>query len=287
MKPITALQSGILRRLITCFITITFLFIAAKAQSNKSKKLPRIQLKSIKAPEKVIIDGKIEDWSVGFSAFNSNTNTFYTIANDASNLYLIIKSGNYEAMQKMLLGGVRLIIKHEKSEFKLSYPAYSKSNLNWIANWGSSVSINSPLFNNRIADSTMKERNLTLAKRIKMIGIKEFGAETDTLHSVYNAKGIVARSRFDLEGNYIAEWSIPLSFLMSSGKKITAFEYKIELPGRTVNSMKVNVDTERQRIFVDVPGGEGYVIPLNSGNLTISLPTDFKGKYVLSDLSEP
>jgi hypothetical protein len=287
MKPITALQSGILRRLIPCFIIITFLFIAAKAQSSKSKKLPRIQLKPIKAPEKVIIDGKIEDWSVGFSAFNSNTNTFYTIANDASNLYLIIKSGNYEAMQKMILGGVSLMIKHEKSEFKVFYPAYNKSNPNWIANWGSSISINSPLYNNKIADSIMKERNQTLAKRIKMIGVKEFGNETDTLHSVYNAKGIVARSRFDLEGNYIAEWSIPLSFLMSSDKTIKAFEYKIELPGRTANSLRVNVDTERQRIFVDVPGGEGYVIPLNPGNLAISLPTYFKGKYVLGNLSEP
>ncbi|WP_316790615.1 hypothetical protein [Pedobacter frigoris] len=266
----------------------TALLIFAFSQQVPAQKLPKLQTQSLRAPKNVLIDGKLDDWKDGFMAFNSNTSTYYSIANDSANIYLIIKSGTYAALQKMLFGGITLTLQQhkivEKDAFKISYPIYDKGNPNWFVNWDPDTVTNDKLSNGDEADSVIGIRNTALSKKMKFIAIRELATKSDTIFSVYNAKGVVIRSRFDRDGSYIAEWSIPTHFLMVSAKeKVRSVAYRIELPGRMANSTNINVDTERRRIFINGNGGDNYVIPLNSENLDLSLPTYFKGTYILAN----
>jgi hypothetical protein len=71
-----------------------------------AKKLPTIQETGLKAPAKIKIDGKIDEWDNQFMAYNRATDVYYSIANDGSNLYVLIQARYSEAIKKIIGGGI-------------------------------------------------------------------------------------------------------------------------------------------------------------------------------------
>lgn len=235
----------------------------------------------------MIIDGALDDWKNGFQAYNTKTGTFYCIANDDTNLYFIIKTGSHQALKKVLLGGIAFTLKKENSRtvdgiLRITHPAYDKSIPNWQINWDPPADTTNKIFNRKEADSIMKARNEMLSKKLKLLALKEMNNNSDTLLSVYNAKGIKIRSKFDITSSYVTEWSIPLKLIYSSGEPFGIISYKIELPGGSAGKVDVLVDTERQLIFFTGANGGNYVKPLSQENLDLASPTFFSGKYVMA-----
>ncbi|MFP5081523.1 hypothetical protein [Pedobacter sp. JCM 36344] len=260
-----------------------YIFVLPRV-SFAQKRLPKVQASAIKAGSKMIIDGNINDWTKGFQAYNNRTNIYYSLAHDSTNIYLIVRAISYEAIKKILLGGVSLTLEDgslpaSESKVRIRYPAYDKYHPSWAINWGASLAVKDINFNQKEADSLMMVRNETLAKKAKLIAFKEQSKNADTLFSVYDAKGIKIRSRFDIASSYTMEWLIPLSFITSKDRSI---RYRIELPGGSAGGVDVMVDTDRQVIFFTGASGGNYVLPMNAGNVDLASPTFFSGKYILA-----
>ena len=72
------------------------------------QKFPNVQKISLRAPEKIKIDGNPAEWGRGFQAYNTATNLFYSMANNDENLCLLIRTNDPDAQVKM--SGRRIII---------------------------------------------------------------------------------------------------------------------------------------------------------------------------------
>ena len=115
------------------------LFIFSSLPSLAQVRLPRIQVSTVKVDSKVVIDGNINDWPKGFQAYNTRTNIYYSFAHDNNNIYLLVRAESYEAIKKILLGGVSLSLQGESvndpdNEVRIRYPAYDKFHPSWTIN---------------------------------------------------------------------------------------------------------------------------------------------------------
>src|SRR5476649_2228117 len=118
-------------------LLILLLLIAAYAASAQS--LPGVQKVSIRAPTDIKIDGKCTEWSDKFQAYNKATDIYYTLSNDDENLYLTVQAKYHDVSDKILRGGVTLIINHSLSKkdnehVAITYPVYSGSGQSDVTN---------------------------------------------------------------------------------------------------------------------------------------------------------
>ncbi len=81
-----------------------------------AQKLSNVQKSGFRAPANIKIDGKTDDWANSFKAYNANIESYYTIANDDDNLYLVIQAGNNDVANKMMRGGITFNINQDKSK---------------------------------------------------------------------------------------------------------------------------------------------------------------------------
>src|ERR1700761_3519140 len=87
-----------------------------------AQKQPQVQEISMRAPDKVKVDGKMNEWPSPFlspqktdgylNAYNSSSRVFYTVANDDNNLYFVIRGLGSGVANKMLAGGLVVTISH-------------------------------------------------------------------------------------------------------------------------------------------------------------------------------
>lgn len=107
---------------------LPMLLLSAFAQAQK---LPNIQEGSLKAPAIVKIDGKATEWSP-LKAYNHAIQASYIIANDDKRLYLVVKCDKKEVINKMINGGVTLLVNRDKKitagSDAITYPAYATDN---------------------------------------------------------------------------------------------------------------------------------------------------------------
>ena len=142
--------------------------------SAYAQKLPNVQKESIWAPAKIYIDGKVEEWGNHFLAHNHATNIFYTMANDANNIYLVVRAIKQNTIKKIVQGGITLTIsssgkKDDKNSITVTFPKYDKKNppfyiiLNKIPKTADSIKYKIS------ADSSMNKYNKQLNDRFKII----------------------------------------------------------------------------------------------------------------------
>jgi len=227
--------------------------LATHAQDNakpKPVKMPEIQAESLRAPDKVKIDGNVDEWGT-WQAHNTDVRVFYTLANDDKNLYLVIRSQGPYPNDKMLLGGITLIVSHSLDKKKrikapdnvsVTFPVIDKQKVvsvnassdKYFYNWagekrtGHQAQIDSlQAVANAQADAAFKE--------IRVIGIKD----VDTVISMYNTDGIKAAARFDNNIVLNCEMAIPLKYLGLDPANPTAFSYAVRLNGTRSNRMTI------------------------------------------------
>jgi len=207
---------------------IAVLVSGISAITANGQKLPVIQKNGLLAPAGVKIDGDAKEWGDSFQAYNKTTHIFYTIANDDDNLYLLVRATEKHDIQKVLAGGLTLVIKNADKKsaaipVAITYPRlYPKDRMpivSKINNPDINMDTDLPVINKMIADNS---------KLIEVTGIKEF---PDSLISVYNEQGIKAVALLNDKKALTYELAIPLKYLQQTiGDKVT-FNYSIMLKG--------------------------------------------------------
>jgi hypothetical protein len=248
--------------------TLHIICLAAHAQ-----KLPNVQTVSMPAPAGIKVDGRPPEWSNGFQAFNHATGVYYTIANDAENLYLVVQGTDVHTVEKIISGGVTLTIKNpdKKSGFQpvtVTFPFVLPKDRFPIVQ-----KIKEKNEDKSFDQDELNKQLISAEKEIDVRGIKKI---QDTIISVYNDAGIIAATRLDNKKVLTYELSIPLKYLQQNIDSKLSFNYNIRLnPPRIITAAGamvtiVGVSSIRRNSVAD------------SDLQDLLNATDFSGTYVLA-----
>ncbi|MGY3213161.1 hypothetical protein [Mucilaginibacter sp. HD30] len=199
-------------------INLTLLALTTIA-TTFAQKLPNVQQVSLRAPANIKIDGKAAEWGDKFQAFNNATGVFYSIANDSENLYLVIYSNSIAATGKILAEGMNISFNAKKkstdNSVLIKYPIApigdernerNKLIMSKLSKDGETIKAD----DRKAGQLSLNKAIIAANKHIKVLGLN---ALTDTLFSIYDAKGIIV-SMDGQEGNLLCyELSIPLKYL--------------------------------------------------------------------------
>ncbi|ERJ60141.1 hypothetical protein [Sphingobacterium paucimobilis] len=95
------------------FFTIVFAGMLTQSYAQKNKQ-PQVQQTSIWM-EGFEADGKLDEWQQPLQAYNDDTHIAYSLANDATYLYLAVKS---KRAMKIRDGGITLDAKTKKNRLR-------------------------------------------------------------------------------------------------------------------------------------------------------------------------
>jgi hypothetical protein len=254
--------------LLSVFVIVAFNVVA--------QKLPSKQEGSVRAPEKVKIDGKATEWT--FKAYNVATDVFYTMAHDNDNIYLVIKAADESSVRKIISSGITFSVnsiakKTDALGAVVTYPLFNyknKPNINFLVRSAPADS----------ADYIVTANNkqfTSMGKFVRVRGIKD----VDTLLSVYNTDGISVASSFDKEGGYTYELAISRKHIAPFVDAQGRFFYTVVLNGLKMDDMP-GIEVKR--------GGDGVIKEVHirkelyRPNLSqgMNINTDFSGEYILT-----
>jgi len=245
------------------FVLFSLASFYASAQS-----LPNIQKTSIRSPVNIKIDGKATEWDGRFQAYNKATDIYYTLSNDDENIYFTIQAKYHDISDKILRGGISLIINHtlnkkDGEHIIVAYPVYSASGQSDVTNMLARKENAKRDVNG--ADVAVDDLNKVLdanSKTIRLSGIKDI---TDKEISVYNEEGIKAAAQFDKQLWYTYELAIPIKYLALPNNGADAFGYNI----------KINEPEDVHPSRADGPPPPPMI-------MTSIAVTDFWGEYTLA-----
>lgn len=260
-------------------LTLTLLIIVC---SLNAQNLPAIQKESIQAPAKIKIDGKIDEWSNKFEAFNKSTQIYYTISNDAANLYLTVQAIDFNTIKKILSGGITLTVnkankKKDSTAIVVTFPVYERDQKSillsnqWRADKKAQI------------DSFVNVYNRQIPTTVKLISVKGLNTINNGFISIYNNDKIKAAVRFDKGMHYNYELAIPLNLIELPPAGMSKFNYNIQINGqKTFNGFVIEALGGRPDIlgFID-NNGRSYTINDSSQDKDLYYPTDFWGEYKL------
>jgi len=315
-KPLTATLKQALTALLLTAVTF-----AAHAQGEPQvlsavtvnahpQKQPQIQEISVRAPDNVRVDGKMNEWASPYlapsktegylQAYNSSSRIYYTVANDDNNLYFVIRGLGGGVSQKFISGGLTITIsratdkKREKAKDNvvLTFPIAQDEKtttlvMNSIGTAGSYVDMDSVKFRRQIDSvNVISNKLITDAmKEIRVAGIKEI---TDSTVSIYNTEGIKAAIKF-IKRQPIVEFAIPLKYLGLSVENPVKFSYNIwagAVPEPKQQRQDVAVGVVYAPPVIMSGGGGGMMpppsMPVNNNAGFLFNPTDFWGIYTLA-----
>jgi len=227
------------------------------------QKLPGIQKQSIYAS--IDIRGKGEPL---YQAYNKNTQTYYTMANDDKNLYIVIAGDKSNIIGKMIGGGITFTVKDmsgKKPSRPLStkYPLFQRSVRYAIGG----------LFSD--SSQTTADINKTLEAESREILITGMKNDVPDTVSIYNDYGITAMGVLGVKRWYVCEVIVPLKYLDELTDKDPKLSFNIALnPIQSYNQ----VSAAKQAAFNQIIAN-GNLSPSFLSNLSI---TDFSGEYVLA-----
>jgi hypothetical protein len=286
------------------------LLLASIAFAATAQKLPTIQKTGVAAPATIKVDGKAAEWDDTFQAYNKNTNTYYTMANDADNLYLAIQATDPNDINKITAGGITFTIKSTDKKstatpVAIIYPLKTKvvrpaggpmpaairvGMGPGGGGGGGAVRTLSPMAKLRsdqpLTDSDLMALNKqinTNVKEIRVIGLKEF---PDSTVSLYNEDGIHAAGLINLKKAYTIEFSIALKYLQPLINSVGTFNYNVQVNGLIMNIIQISDvpvggggggGGATMKMDIAGPGGGGMPASFQS----MTSPTDFSGTYTL------
>ncbi len=235
-----------------------------------AQKLPNVQTSSIYAPADIKINGKTNEWNDNFQAFNKAVEIYYTLSNDDTNLYLTAKVKEREVIDKLLRGGISLIINREndkksKNTLSVTYPAIEGPPMWEVANKFSGQ------YNayKRKEAVNISQLNEMFAKREKLIIVTGISSVPDSAISVYNTDGIKTASLFDDNLTYTYELALPLKYLNLPDKSKSTFNYQIKVNPQPAFKKPITMTA-------DMPPPPPPVFESTTAT------TDFRGKYTLA-----
>lgn len=254
--------------------------IVASAQ----KKLPEVQKGGLRAPDKVKIDGRLNEWGDRLQAYNKANQIFYTIANDDDYLYLTVRAADKDAVQKINMGGITLTVSKAKKKMEnapaITFPVYDKmgSQLFTVEN-RPAITKNAERDRMQL-DSFVTAKNKQLTEYFKWIGLANVKGIADNTLSIYNEEGIKVGFMLDATVGLNCEMAIPLKYL-GIGDKPGKFYYNIKLEGESRYSTNFTEVRTGMYSFVKADG-KSYIIGSDPAQGYKLFPTDFWGEYTLA-----
>lgn len=200
-----------------------------------AQKLPNKQEASVYAPTGIKTDGKATEWNGAFQAYNRATEMFYTLANDAENLYMVCQATEVEVIQKMLEGGITLTVSATDKNSTLGPVTVTYPIIPWTSVQINHLMKGTDLLEDDVVAAINKRINGQL-KQIKVSGIKEFAEGTVP---VYNDAGIVTAQNVTKEKVYTMELAFPLKYIRQLINDKGTFNYGITVNGADPKTTKV------------------------------------------------
>lgn len=273
---------------------LLYLILLVLAFSRLSaQNLPNVQTVSLHAPAKVKVDGKLTEWGTQLQAYNHATDVFYSIANDADNLYVVVYATKPRVIDKIIDVGITFVVNtagkksnYAKGNMSFTYPHIDVANgQRIIINAGKKVksaipipirptdadSIYKPIPANEL-DAHIKTANNLIASSAKIITVSGISEIPDDTLSIYNREKIRAAAAFDKDGNYTYELAVPLKYLhLQVTATIQKLNYSIRIDGRLVH-LKRGMKT----MYI-YPNGATQDVDQD-----LDATTDFWGEYTLA-----
>ncbi|MBW4891956.1 hypothetical protein KXQ82_19685 [Mucilaginibacter sp. HMF5004] len=255
-----------------------------------AQKLPSIQKNGVYAPINVKVDGKPTEWGNKFEAYNKANQIYYTMANDAENLYLVIQADRIQMVQKTMMAGITVTInsskkKEDKNAVSVTFPVMKRPEYQKImrialtgldgADYHELEPIKDSVLKTKRLDSIMQKANAQIPQNMKMIGVKGFPDVQDSLISVYNEVGIQLSARFDNRLTVTYELAIPLKYLGLSATKPGPVAYHIVLNGGDTRYINTGGISFRYMNGTAIQSG-------TARNMDIVSTTDLWGEYTLA-----
>lgn len=252
------------------------------------QKLPNVQQTSLRAPNNVKVDGKVNEWGK-FEAYNNATGLYYTMANDRENLYLALQASDPNVLTKVTNRGVLIVIntsgqKNDRNVVSVNYPVfelqYNNKPFIQFSNT-SGLTAQQRHANESNPDSMLTVMNKKLKSNDKYIRTTGM-TNVDTLLSIYNETGITVGQSFEKGPVYNYEIAIPLKYLKLSSKPGLKFAYHIVLNGISVEKdlgLQMREDASGTRAYSFAPGASSIK---REDMKVVFAATDFFGEYILA-----
>ena len=218
------------------------------------------------APANITINGMAEEWGDSLPFTNDKAKLNYTISNDKTNLYMVVKTKD-AAMQSDILGsGITFSVntKGKKSTtYSLTFPAR--------------IQDEDPVkYMHLDPTQTQAKAVTTKYRKIKPEGFKDI---KDEELSTSNPYGIQVAIGYDDEGYLVYEEAIPLTlFHTDPADKEWAFNIKINGLERDVK-VQIKIDLTGVNSGRAIPGSDAANLP---HSIRLTPPVDFWEKFVLA-----
>lgn len=201
---------------------------------------------ALKSPAtKVAIDGNNMEWGNDLEYYNAARNVHYTIANDKTNIYLVIKTDDPTQQAAILSSGVTFSIDtkgRKRSTYSVTFPLKGVENTNAL-------------------DKTLKEKKLMAdlapLRKFEVKGFKDMGEELN----YENPFGIKTDIDIDDKGFLIYEETIPLELFHAGEFIANEWSYNIKFNGikqlmNIEDAVKMGY-AKVKTVVVAVPAGSG------------------------------
>ena len=205
---------------------------------------------------KVITDGKIDEWDNPLRFYDYKSKLNYTFSNDKNNLYVCMKIADEITKQKILKGGLIFSIDTAgKKEYATKF-MYPQANQAVTTGFGKDENMNE---NKKFEHSAIKQKLLGQAKEAQLVGFKQ---PLGGIITFPDQSGISAAINIDSLRIMYYEAIIPFRTFykneLSSADTNLIFNFRIQISGLPAASMH-NDENKNDRIpnMNNTPGNLG------------------------------
>jgi hypothetical protein len=221
---------------LTLFALLIFSSLVTHAQ--------KIVLSSLWRDSVIVINGNPNDWDQPFRYYDSKARIQYSVVNDATNLYISLKTMDEKAEMKILRTGMEVSLNatgKKKESATIQYPQPGDTKLQWIQDPADPE--HQQLEHPDI--KRLREEYALSEKRMKLVGFKDIPADI-----------------MPIENKYGIEIAI-------GGDKDNIFTYELKVPLKTFYKESISASDTLKPISIDVKVNS-FDVPqqINTGGMT-------------------
>ncbi|MDT3402961.1 hypothetical protein [Mucilaginibacter terrae] len=159
--------------------------------------------------------------------YNEEKKLYYTLANDAQNIYVAIRLNDRSEQERVLMAGLTLGINSKgkkKDSYKVTFPVANPQDMADMM--AARRNTTEKPDEQPIDREEMRKARLTKLRNIKVEGFKDIDYDILTTTNSYGFKAAID---YDADGNLVYEAAIPLKFFdaTDAAKNEWAFNFKV------------------------------------------------------------
>ncbi|WP_143306743.1 hypothetical protein [Chitinophaga vietnamensis] len=200
------------------------------------------------APAEIKIDGKATEWPKPLQFYNNDTKLFYTIANDAEQLYVIVSVPDQQSQMKIMRSGLTFSINpggKKKATSSITFPLCGDAA--------------APDAQESQLQRSAGEWKKAILANVKEINVEGIAGVQDGNIPVQNSYGIRTAASVDDANNLVCELAIPLKLvgLSASSDQPVAYRFRVNALTREDRKAKEKEAKDRAAAAKDKDKGNG------------------------------